>query len=98
MTWRLIIGNDAAGLVVEKNGLALKGVGGVSSPVIDDNGITYVMDYAGYLHAYYPFWLQEVFLKKLTTLGMQVGGPIIGPDGGVYITTSSNVFIKLGNP
>jgi hypothetical protein len=91
--------------VVNWQSRAFTGIAGNTSPVIDANGWTYVLDSQGYLTAYYrygPYWAPVVFRKKLTTQGTATGGGLIvgsvDGDGRLYVPSTSGTFYTLDRP
>jgi len=80
---------------------------GNTSPVIDNNGWSYVLDSGGFLRAFFryapPFVLGQppfitVFSKKVATQGAQTGGIIVGNEGRLYLPSRNGTFYVLGAP
>jgi len=70
------------------------------SPVVDDNGWSYVLDSAGYLRAFYRYapWPLMVYSKKIATQGTLVGGIIVGDTGMLFIPSRNNTVYAVGAP
>lgn len=80
---------------------------GNTSPVIDNNGWSYVLDSGGFLRAFFryapPFVPGQppfvtVFSKKVATQGTQTGGVIVGNEGRLYAPSRNGTVYVLGAP
>lgn len=71
---------------------------GSTSPVIDDNGWSYVLDSLGYLRAMYRYGPAWVYVKKVATQGTSVGGILVANDGTLYVPSRNNSIYVVGKP
>jgi hypothetical protein len=78
---------------------------GGTSPTIDENGWSYVLDSLGYLRAMYRYGAAWVYVKKVATQGTSVGGVIIdngtsgvSSDARLYVPSRNNSIYVVGKP
>jgi outer membrane protein assembly factor BamB len=78
--------------------LATPALLGNTSPVIDENGWSYVLDSLGYLRGMYRYGPAWVFIKKVATQGTSVGGILVANDGTLYVPSRNNSIYVVGKP
>jgi len=78
---------------------------GGTSPTIDENGWSYILDSLGYLRAMYRYGAAWVYVKKVATQGTSVGGVIIdngtsgvSSDARLYVPSRNNSIYVVGKP